>query len=225
VDQDLRIRRYTPGMEKLFNLISTDSGRPLNDIKPNIDIPAFIETVTNVIDKVESRNIEVQNGEGHWYSVRVHPYRTMDSKINGAVIAFIDIDQIKGALNTASAARQYAEAVIEAVRHPMLVLDNDLRVVSVSSAYCNVFQVTEKDTIGNLLYRLGNGQWGVPQLRAELEKVMSEASEFNDLVITHDFPTIGEKTLAISGRQIPAGIAEEPMVLMQIEDITGRTTH
>ena len=222
VGKDLRIRRYTPGMEKLFNLISSDQGRPLNDIKPNIEIPAFVETVSTVIDNVTNRSIEVHNGEGHWYSVRIHPYRTLDNKISGAVIAFIDIDQIKCALNKASAAQNYAESVIEAVRHPMLVLDKDLRVVSASSAYCKVFQVTEKVTFGNLLYRLGNGQWGVPELRAALEKVIIEGSEFNDLAITHHFPNIGDRTMAISGRQIPAGITGESMVLMQIEDITGR---
>ena len=221
VGQDLRIRRFSPGMEKLFNLIAADLGRPLSNIKPNIDIPRFIEIVTEVIDTVQSHTLEVQNGGFHWFSVRIHPYRTMDNKIDGAVIAFIDIDQIKSALDAASAAQKFAESVIEAVRHPMLVLDKDLRVVSASAAYREVFQVTEKELIGNLLYRLGNGQWGVPELRAKLEEVMSHGNQFNDLVITHDFPGIGNCSMSVSGRQIPAGAGNEAMVLMQIEDTTG----
>jgi two-component system CheB/CheR fusion protein len=220
VGQDLRIRRYTPGMEKLFNLISSDLGRPLNHIKPNIEIPDFIATVTSVMDNVKSHTIELQNSQSHWYSVRIHPYRTEDNKIDGAVIAFIDIHQVKSSLEIASAAQKYAEAVIEAVRHPMLVLDEDLQVVSCSKAYHKVFKVNEKETIGNLLYRLGNGQWGVPELRAKLEEVMNQGSEFDGLIITHDFPNIGKRTMLISGRQIPAGVAKEPMVLMQIEDKT-----
>jgi two-component system CheB/CheR fusion protein len=221
VGQDLRIRRYTPGMEKLFNLISSDLGRPLNHIKPNIEMPDFIATVTSVMDNVKSHTIELQNSQSHWYSVRIHPYRTEDNKIDGAVIAFIDINQVKSSLEIASVAQQYAESVIEAVRHPMLVLDKDLRVVSCSMAYHNVFNVTEKETIGNLLYRLGNGQWGVPELRAKLEEVMNQGSAFDDLIITHDFPNIGKRTMLISGRQIPAGVAKKPLVLMQIEDKTG----
>ena len=219
VGQDLRIRRYTPGMDKLFNLISADLGRPLSNIKPNIEIPHFIDTIVSVIDQVKNHSIEVQNSQNHWLSVRIHPYRTADNKIDGAVIAFIDIDQIKRSLDVASAAQKYAEGVIEAVRHPMLVLDKDLRVVSCSAAYRHVFQVTEKETIGNLLYRLGNGQWGVPELRAKLEEVINRGSMFDDLVITHDFPSIGSLTVRISGRQIPAGIAQESMVLMQIESV------
>jgi two-component system CheB/CheR fusion protein len=217
VGQDLHIRRYTPGMEKLFNLISTDVGRPLGHIKPNIEIPRFIETVTSVIDEVNSHTVELQNGDGHWYSMRIHPYRSEDNKIDGAVIAFIDIDELKRSLDDTLEARNYAEAIIEAVRHPMLVLDKDLRVVSCSAAYRSVFQVTEKETIGNLLYRLGNGQWGVPELRSKLEEVADLGSTFDDLVITHDFPAIGERTMLVSGRRIPVG-ATEPLVLMQIED-------
>ncbi|MGD8591819.1 MAG: chemotaxis protein CheB [Gammaproteobacteria bacterium] len=222
VDRDLRIRRFTPGMDKLFNLISTDLGRPIGDIQPKTEIPNFIETVTSVIENVKSYDIKLQNSQSHWYSVRIHPYLIEDSKIDGAVIAFIDIDQIKRSLDLASAAQQYAEAVIEAVRHPMLVLDINLRVVSCSAAYRHVFHVTEKQTIGNLLYRLGNGQWGVPELRERLEVVINQGCAFDDLVITHDFQNIGIRTMLISGRQIPAGISQEAMVLMQIEDITDR---
>jgi two-component system CheB/CheR fusion protein len=217
VGQDLRIRRYTPGMDKLFNLISTDLGRPLSNIKPNIDIPNFIDTISSVIDHVKSHSIEVQNSHKRWLSVRVHPYRTSENKIDGAVIAFIDIDQIKRSLDVASAAQKYAESVIEAVRHPMLVLDKDLRVVSCSAAYRRVFEVTEKETIGNLLYRLGNGQWGIPELRAKLEEVITRGSSFDNLSICHDFPNIGSRTVRISGRQIPAGVNQESLVLMQIE--------
>jgi len=225
VGQDLCIRRYTPGMEKLFNVISSDLGRPLNDIKPNIEIPDFIATVTSVIENIKSHTIELQDNQAHWYSVRIYPYNTADNKIDGAVIALIDIDVIKRSLEETTTARKYAEAVIEAVRHPMLVLDKDLRVVSCSLAYHKVFNVMDKETLGNLLYRLGNGQWGVPELRAKLEEVVNEGNAFDDLIITHNFPDVGERTVSVSGRQIPPLVPKEPMVLMQIEDITGREKH
>jgi len=210
VGQDLCIRRYTPGMEKLFNLINSDLGRPLGDIKPNIEIPNFIETITSVVDSIKSYSMEVKNHENHWYSMRVHPYRTAENKIEGAVIAFIEITELKSSLDETSESKKYSDAIIEAIRHPMLVLDKDLRVVSCSAAYRNVFQVSEKETIGNLLYRLGNGQWGVPELRAKLEEVIIHGTRFDDLVITHDFPAIGTQTMLVSGRQLSAVVTKEP---------------
>lgn len=217
VSPDLRIVRYTPGMDKLINLIQSDVGRSLRDIMPNIEIPNFIDTITNVIETGKSHVITLQNREGHWYSMRIHPYRVEEHKIGGAVIAFVDIDKLKKGLEEANAAQKYAEAIIEAVRYPMLVLDKGLRVTSCNGAFLRVFQVTEKETVGNLLYRLGNGQWGVPQLRAKLEEVTTQGAMFDDLVITHEFPSIGNRSMRISGRQIPSGEDAEPLVLMQIE--------
>jgi len=217
VDQELRIRRFSPQAERLLNLIGTDVGRPVGDIKPNIEVPGFREMLASAIDNVETSQREFQDSGGHWHSVRVRPYKTTDNKIDGAVASFLDVDSMKKALDQARAARDYAEAVVAAVRHPMLVLDRDLRVVSASAAYLKAFRVTDKETRGNLVHRLGNGQWAIPRLREQLEKVAREGGEFNDFHVTHDFEDIGTRTFEVSGRQIPAGLPEGPMVVMQIE--------
>lgn len=222
VGPDLRIRRFTVQAERLLNLIGSDVGRPLSDIKPNIEIPNFNETVVGVIDSVKPMQCEAADSQGHWYSIRIHPYKTADHRIDGAVIAFIDVDRIKRALDETREAREYAEAMVAAVRHPLLVLDRDLRVVSASKSYMSAFQVTEKETIGNLVHRLGNGQWAIPELRAKLEETSRDGTEFDDLVVSHDYPHLGPKTMTVSGRRIPSTAELGPMVLMQIEDMTGR---
>ncbi|MEJ2686466.1 MAG: chemotaxis protein CheB [Gammaproteobacteria bacterium] len=221
VGPDLRIRRFTAQAEKLLNLIGTDVGRPLSDINPNIHIPNFKETVIGVIDSVKPVQCEIADSHGHWYSIRIRPYKTADNRIDGAVIAFIDVDQLKRALDDSRHAKEYAEAMIAAVRHPLLVLDKDLRVVSASKAYMSTFQATERETIGNLVHRLGNGQWAIPDLRAKLEETARDGPEFNDFLVTHEFPKIGERTVRVSGRQIQSTLETGPMVLMQIEDVTG----
>lgn len=214
VGRDLRIRRFYPQAEKTLNLISGDVGRPIGNIRTTIQGLNLEGVVKEVIDTISSKEMQVTDLEGRWYSVRIRPYQTMDNKIDGAIIMFIDVNDIKRSYEATYAAQEYSEAVIAAMRHPLLVLDENLRVTSASAAYFDTFKVTSKDTIGNLLYRLGNGQLGVPRLRTLLENVMHKHELFDDFELEHDFETIGVKTVHVSGRQIPAGASHKHLVLM-----------
>ncbi len=92
---DLKIRQFTPQAEQLFNLIGTDLGRPISDIKPNIEIPDLETMLLEVTDTMTTKNIELKDKTGHWYSVRMRPYKTMDKRIAGTVLTFVDIDNLK----------------------------------------------------------------------------------------------------------------------------------
>jgi two-component system CheB/CheR fusion protein len=98
VSRDLRIRRYTPLAERLFNLIPTDVGRPLSDIHPNLAVEDLTRLITSVIDGLTPHEREIQDKEGHWYSLRIRPYVTIDGKIDGASIVLLDIDKYKRGL-------------------------------------------------------------------------------------------------------------------------------
>jgi two-component system CheB/CheR fusion protein len=106
VSRDLRVRRFTPLAEKAFNLIPTDLGRPISDIKPNLQVGDLGQLATGVIDTLEPHESEVQDREGHWYSLRIRPYITLENKIDGASIVLLDIDTIKRALEQLRAAQQ-----------------------------------------------------------------------------------------------------------------------
>jgi two-component system, chemotaxis family, CheB/CheR fusion protein len=93
--QDLRIRRFTPMAEKLFNLIATDIGRPIGDIKLNLTVQDLPKLLAEVIDQVTARDLEVQDQAGRWYQLRIRPYRTLDNRIDGAVILLFDIESLK----------------------------------------------------------------------------------------------------------------------------------
>jgi two-component system CheB/CheR fusion protein len=94
---DLRIRRFTPAAEKLLNLIPTDLGRPITDIQPNITVPHLEQLVLDVIESVSPRELEAQDHEGRWYSLQMRPYKTSENRIDGVVLALIDIDAPKRA--------------------------------------------------------------------------------------------------------------------------------
>jgi two-component system CheB/CheR fusion protein len=89
---DLHIRRFTPVTERVMNLIPTDIGRPITDIKSNVRIPDLRQLVTRVVDSLEIHESEVEDNDGKWYSMKIRPYRTLDNKIDGVVIVLIDLD-------------------------------------------------------------------------------------------------------------------------------------
>ncbi len=89
---DLRIRRFTPVAEKLLNLISSDIGRPVTDIKSNLKTPDLKKAIQRVIDSLEIEEFQVEDTGGRWYSMKIRPYRTIDNKIDGVVVVLLDID-------------------------------------------------------------------------------------------------------------------------------------
>ena len=75
---------------------------------------------------------------------------------------------------------EYAESIINTVREPLIVLDQDLRVVSVSRSFYEFFKVNPEDTVGQLIYDLGNKQWDIPKLRELLETILPEKATFEN---------------------------------------------
>src|SRR5207245_9432141 len=95
---DLCIRRFTLAAGKVLNLLPTDVGRPIGDIKPPVEVPDLDALITEVIDTVQVREREVRGRNGCWYAFRIHPYRTADNRIDGAVLVLEDIDAAQSAL-------------------------------------------------------------------------------------------------------------------------------
>ncbi|MHB1347849.1 MAG: PAS domain-containing protein, partial [Candidatus Humimicrobiaceae bacterium] len=118
--------------------------------------------------------------------------------------------------------RVYAESIINTLREPLIVLDKDLRVVSVSRSFYKFFKVSPEETIGQLIYDLGNKQWDIPKLRELLESILPEKTTFDDYEVEHDFATIGKHIMLLNARQIQRGLGKERIILLAIEDITER---
>jgi two-component system CheB/CheR fusion protein len=96
VSRDLRIRRFTPPAEKLFNLIPTDIGRPLSDIKPNLQAPDLSPTIAQVIDSLTPYEMSINDAEGRAYYMRIRPYVTLENTIDGASVVLLDIGTMQG---------------------------------------------------------------------------------------------------------------------------------
>jgi PAS domain S-box-containing protein len=152
----------------------------------------------------------------------VRPYRTTDDRIDGAVITFLDIDDLTRALESAEAARDFAEGMVETMQHPLMVLDHDFRIQRVTSGFYKDFQVTPNETLGQSIFNLGNGQWNFPQLRSRLEDALFRDVSFRDLTIEHEFPKIGRRTMRLNAQRISGRDRSSHTVLLAIEDVTER---
>ncbi|MGB3613606.1 MAG: chemotaxis protein CheB [Elainellaceae cyanobacterium] len=95
LSSDLRIRRFTPMMQNLFNLIPSDVGRPISDIRFDVDIDNLETMILDVINTLTVIERDVQDREGHWYLLRIRPYRTVENQVDGAVVLLLDIDSLK----------------------------------------------------------------------------------------------------------------------------------
>ncbi|HSO71257.1 MAG TPA: histidine kinase dimerization/phospho-acceptor domain-containing protein, partial [Thermodesulfobacteriota bacterium] len=119
-------------------------------------------------------------------------------------------------------ARRYAESVINTVREPLISLDQDLRVVTVSRSFYELFKVKPEETVGHLIYDLGNKQWDIPKLRNLLETILPQTTTFDNYEVEHDFMSIGRRIMLLNARQIQRVSGKERIILLAIEDITER---
>ena len=216
---DLQIRQFTPAVEGIFNLISTDIGRPLSDITHNLNVPNLEQQILEVIRTLNLKAHEIQDRDGRWYDLRIRPYRTIDNKIDGAVLVLVDINDLKRSTAQLMEVRDYAEAIVETVQEPLLVLNQDLRVITANRSFYDTFQVAPVQTEPPLIFELGNGEWNIPQLRSLLEEILASNTQFHDFEVEHDFEQIGRKVMRLNARKMPR-IDNTQMILLAIEDIT-----
>ena len=125
-------------------------------------------------------------------------------------------------LNAADDDNLFAENIINTVREPLLVLDDELRVIKASRSFYNFFKVNPEDTIGRLIYELGNHQWDIPKLRELLEKILPEKTTFDNYEVEHYFSSIGRRIMLLNARQIKRGLGKEKIILLAFEDVTER---
>jgi len=127
LDVERRIRRFTPKARSILNVLPSDTGRPIDDIKPNIAVPDLDSQIAEVIETMAVKESEVQDRNGRWYRLQIRPYKNTDNKIDGAILSLVDIDALKHLLGTAQEARSEAEQANRAKDLFLAVLGHELR--------------------------------------------------------------------------------------------------
>lgn len=114
----------------------------------------------------------------------------------------------------------YIQTVVDTVREPFLVLDENLVVISANRVFYSFFQVTPETTVGKRVYDLGTGQWSATKLRILLEDILPKNTFFEDFKVDHDFPRIGHRIMMLNARRIYRMHEDRPIILLAMEDVT-----
>jgi PAS domain S-box-containing protein len=117
-------------------------------------------------------------------------------------------------------AKNYAESIVATMSIPLLVLDKNLRVKTANQAFYDTFKVNAPETEDLLVYDLGNRQWNIPELRILLEEILPQKSKITNYEVTHNFSSIGERTILLNALEIKRDKKEERLILLSIADIT-----
>jgi two-component system CheB/CheR fusion protein len=228
LDGELRIRRYTQAMTGIFDLEPADVGRPFVDAVRDADVAELVADVARTARNRVAVEREWTGNDGHFYRVHMQPGCTGGREPDGVALSFVDIsererhDRETKMLNEQLESRKaFAESIIATVRDPMLVLDEDLRVVTASRAFYRAFKSRPEATLQEALYDLGEGQWNIPELRRLLDDVLPERTTVEAFEVRRDFGG-GERTMLLNARRLRQQPGLEPLILLSFEDITER---
>lgn len=187
--------------------------------------------------RVEIRNYK-KNGNLFWNELFISPVKNDDGIITHFIGVQNDITDRKKAEHElreekSSVERKIQErtkelvdneaflsSIIQTVRESLLVLDADYRVLSANSHFLNSFKVTTEDTVGKILFELGNHQWDIDTLRELLMKILPTNNPVIDYEVEHNFPHIGKKVMLLNAYRIEFEGQYKDRILIAIEDIT-----
>ncbi len=212
------VRRFTPKAGKLMNLIQGDIGRPIGDIRSVFGDANLPQLIAEAIDNTVIKEVEVRDPAGPWYRLQVRPYKTVDNKIDGAVITLIDIDLLKRSLQKTSDELYYAMAVADSVQLPLVIIDSHFSIQSVNRAFSEKFWQM-RDFIGQDLVDVFDPARG-ESLQSALKRTTETDQPFQQLKCHVSDSTSTERTLLFGARTI--GKLDGRRLLVSVEDITER---
>lgn len=215
----LQIRQFTPPMQRLLNVRASDIGRSISEIRLQLSIENIEPVLTEVLETLGTRELEVQDREGRWHMLRVRPYRTLDNKIEGLVVVLMDIDQLRRSQQHLVDARDFARSVVESVPVPIVVLNRDLTIRTVNTAFRDLAQLPLKELDGRSLPELVNLLWGVDGFRDRLNYLL-QAPVGTAIEFDHVSTTLQQKTLLIKAQALSTDGSR--VLLLMVEDITLR---
>jgi len=221
LDEQMHIKRFTREAARVYRLVASDVGRPLADIKSNIEGEDLLADAQAVLDSLVPCEHEVRTVGGAWYLSRIQPYRTLDNVIEGVVLTFADISQRVAAEAAEKSARKLADGIVDTVREPLIVLDGKLKIISASRSFYRDFQTIPENTVGCHIYDLGNRQWDIPKLRELLENILPRSQSFEGYTVEHDFPAIGHHRMLLNARRIVGNTGDTQMTLLAMEEQAG----
>ena len=220
LDRDLKIRLFTPAAAPLFNLISTDLGRPLTDFAIRFTDLDLIAATRAVLTDHTPVQRETQSVAGNWYLCGISAYRAQNDRIDGVVINLVDISAVKTSEEKLRFAHAYTNAVIGSIHEPLVVLDRESRVDAASASFYALFGSRPDDSFGRPLLNSHAHQLDTPALRSFLDRNVRANERAESCEITVDLPALGQRTLLVTAQMIRGASATDESMLVSFSDVT-----
>ncbi len=218
LDNRLIVLRFTPKVKTLFKVINTDIGRPITDIVFNFNFPDFKQVIYSVIETLAAKEIEIKTNNNDWYNLRIMPYRTLDNFINGVVLTFTNITALKALENKVNTLIKYSQNTLDLLQIPAVLLNGKQEIITVNKHFTAYFKVDEQQIIGVAFPVMVHEFWKTTQLDKVIKNLPQEKTE---LLLTHDFPYIGQKQLRITSIPSVDEYTQQTLItLLTIEEIT-----
>ncbi|MFZ5477415.1 MAG: chemotaxis protein CheB [Myxococcota bacterium] len=217
VDGGLRLRRITPAAERLFNVLPTDLDRRITDFKHSFDDATLEQSLLTVIDTLAPMDREIQDRDGRWFTLRIRPYRSVENRIDGAVLMLTDIHVVKAALVETERTRAFLESLFEAVPEPVFVVDAGVRVRAANRAFHRLFESRREDVEGHGLFEIHGARWDLPAVRDLLSQVTRPDGRVDDFEVQ-----VGDRTCLLTARRVELGGESVASVMVLVDDVTER---
>jgi len=216
---DLHIRQFTPPMQKLLNVRSSDVGRAISEIRLQLSLENIEPILTEVLETLGTRELEVQDRDGRWHLLRVRPYRTSENKIEGLVVLLLDIDQLRRSQQHLVDARDFASSVVESVPVPIVVLNGDCSIRTHNKAFRQLTHLQPKELEARSLPDLASLLWNLDGLGAKLDELL-QSPMGSTIEFEHSSHSGEARNLVITGRTLATDGSR--VLLLMIEDVTLR---
>jgi two-component system CheB/CheR fusion protein len=215
LDTNLIIRRFSREVMRIYRLVASDVGRPLNDIKSVIQGEDILKAAHTVLESLIPYERELYIDDNIWMMARIQPYRTLDNLIDGVVLTFSDITSRKAVAEQDALIR--AESLVNPIREPLVVLDETFKVMSASRSFFKAFGTTPEETVGHQIDELQIGFTDLPKLRTLLENVLLNDQPIEGHRVTQDIPGIGQRRIEINASRITGKISMPQLIILSLD--------
>jgi len=216
LDQNLRIKRYTEQARAQVHLVPTDVGRPLADLALQVEHD-LIEDCRQVLRTLERRDGRVRSKDGTWLMMRILPYRTSNNVIDGVVVTFMPIDELKQAEGQMQDACECIESILETVREPLVLLEENMTIRAANRAFCGTVDGNATMIVGSSIFEAGGGAWDIPGLRRLLEKQLPRGEEVSGVELERE---VAGRRFRITARRTDCVSGGRGLISVSMRDVT-----
>jgi len=214
--RDLRIRRFTPTAEKSLHLIPSDVGRSITDLKLNIEVPDLTKLISEVIDSLASKELEVHDKDGRVFHLRIRPYKTMDNRIGGAVLVWVDISGVRPA-GPGQDSLRLIQSIADTAPRPIAVLDQELRLKISNKAFSDEFKVSRERAIDQPIHSLDYSPWNLPAVREFLAEAVQSKKDGSTIPVEYKDSENQKRSVILKTHTIDQADANGKLVLISVE--------